>query len=180
MSLNRQNSIKISASEPTVAEMARVLQEEIMLYENYCDLLRSDSELMIKLRADELDESNKTKATILLKIQTVEKSRQQIAQKIATEKGMSVENITITDICEKITQEDGRTLLGLRDRLKSVIAEIRDIQEEASYIVRSSLTWIDGSMTNLKRILAPSGTYNARGRVDHPDSFSGRTVENKA
>lgn len=178
--MTREQRIKISASEPTISELARVLLEEIHLYEKYAELIKGDSERMTLLKVDELEESNKAKATLLLKIQTVEQARQKLVAKISEEKKITQETVSVSHICEHLNANDSLQLQQLRDRLQTVIQEIREVQEEASYLVRSSLTWIDGSMSNLKRILTPSGIYDARGKVGNKSTFSGRVVENKA
>jgi|GEM_PF-7093524 len=167
-------------SKNMIDELKGVLTQEIQLYENYARHLEGDTDLMIRLQTEELEASNKAKATILLKIQVVEQARQQLVVQIASETGMAQESIRITDLCKLLQEDDERILLELREKLQKVIAHIREIQDSATHLVKASLTWIDGSISNLKRLLTPSGVYNARGRVDRPDTFSGRVVENKA
>jgi flagellar biosynthesis/type III secretory pathway chaperone len=170
----------MSKPSTQIAELERVLRDEISLYESYADCLIQDADLMTQMKIDELEKSNKAKATLLLKIEAVDQLRQRIVKEIALEVGLSEDRIRMTDLCEKLDSGSSKSLLGLRDRLREVTNKIRKIQEDASAFVQSSLSWIDGSMSTLRRLLAPTGTYNARGRVDHPSSFAGRVVENKA
>lgn len=167
-------------SNLSIAELEKVLMNEIHLYESYAEQLEKDTDLMVALKIDELEQSNKTKATLLMRIQAVEEGRQLLVKKIAEEKGLSPEGVKVSDICERIDQRDGEKLLKLREKLLEVIGRIHDIQNQAGQLVQSSLSWIEGSMATLKRLLSPSGTYNSRGKVDHPQSFAGRVVENKA
>lgn len=169
-----------AAMTQQIYELEQVLRDEIRLYESYADCLVQDIELMTQMKVDELEKSNKAKATLLMKIETLDQLRQRAVKALATELGISEENVRMTDISEKLEAGSAGNLLGLRDRLKEVMNKIRKIQSDASSFVNSSLGWIDGSMATLKRLLTPTGTYNARGRVDHPSSFAGRVVENKA
>jgi len=167
-------------STDQITELERVLSQEIELYESYATQLANDADLMTRMKIEELEQSNKAKATILLKIETLDQLRQRIVHEVAQNFGIAEEKVRITDICEHLEEEKSTSLLNLRKRLHAVTEQIRHIQSEASSFVNTSLSWIDGSMSTLKRLLTPTGTYNAQGRVDHPSSFAGRTVENKA
>ncbi|PIR21637.1 MAG: hypothetical protein COV44_11970 [Deltaproteobacteria bacterium CG11_big_fil_rev_8_21_14_0_20_45_16] len=178
MSQRRVTQTKQSGN--SIQELRDVLLTEIALYEQYASQLEGDSQLMAELKTDDLESSNKAKATILLKIQAVEQARQQVVKRIAEEKGIQEEKVKITDICATVGETESSMLMQLREKLQMAIHRIRKMQQEAGYIVRASLQWIDGSMSTLKNLLTPVGTYNASGRVDHPGSFAGRVVENKA
>jgi len=167
-------------AEVNIKDLKEVLRQEIQLYLQYADILSGDSDLMVQLKVQDLEETNKQKATVLLKIQAVEQARQQLVRKIAEEKQMKTEKVKITDLCQSLNPTDKQALLGLRDELTGVILRIKQMQEEATALVRSSLCWIDGSMANLQSLLTPAGTYNARGKVGNPSAFAGHTVENKA
>lgn len=164
----------------TVAqELANVLTEEISLYEKYFEHLKADQVLMMKLMIDELEVSNKAKATILLKIQTLEQARAQLVTKVAREKGIPEEGIRVQDICKTLTAAESTLINKLRTRLIETIEAIKTLQNECQAFVASSLTWIDGSMRHLRNLLNPNGTYNARGRVGGPQNFAGVVLENK-
>jgi hypothetical protein len=160
-------------------ELAKVLTEEISLYQKYQDHLKSDQELMMKLKIDDLELSNKAKATILLKIQALEQARSSLVAKVAQEKGIAEEKIRLQDICKSLSTQDSQMILQLRSRLLATIESIRTLQDESAAFVGSSLTWIDGSLRQLRSLLSPSATYNARGRVGSPSAFAGHVVENK-
>jgi hypothetical protein len=135
---------------------------------------------MMKLKIDELELSNKAKATLLLKIQTLEQARSGLVTKVATEKGITEERIRLQDICRSLSSTDSQMIMGLRTRLITIIEAIKILQNECAAFVGSSLTWIDGSMRQLRNLLSPGGTYNAQGRVGGQQAFSGHVLENKA
>lgn len=172
--------MKKKIENPNISELARVLSEEVSLYEKYKEILAQDQEAMGRLKVEILEANNKTKATILLKIQTLEQARGTLVSRIAKEKGIAEEGIRIHDLCKQMSREESSYLMQLRNRLLEIVDEIRKIQFESKAIVQSSLTWIDGSMRQLRNLLSPSGTYNARGKVGSPNNFSGHVVENKA
>lgn len=164
----------------SMTDLEKALREEISLYETFAELLESDMDLMSTLKIEELERSNKAKATVLLKIQNVEEARKILVAKMAAQKSLNVESVRLTDICKTLDPKDSQKLLALREKLLAVIFKIRGIESEAHQLTRSSLAWIEGSMATLRRLLSPSGVYNQRGRVDSSSSFSGRVVESKA
>jgi hypothetical protein len=173
--MKQHNDFQIS-----IADLERALHEEIHLYEDFAERLAADVDLMSNLKIEDLEKSNKSKATILLKIQSVEEARKILVSKIAQQKGLSSESVRLTDICQTLDAKDSKKLLSLREKLLAVIFRIREIESEAHQLTRSSLTWIEGSMATLRRLLSPTGVYNQKGRIDSLSKFSGRVVENKA
>ena len=171
---------KSICQEASAQELADVLMQEIEHYETYLEYLAGDEERMVTLRTEELEESNKAKATLLMKIQTMEQARKKIVEKISTEKNIAADQVKLRDLCKHLKVDDGEILLSLRERLIAVVEKIRKVQLEASYLVASSLTWVDGSMATLKQMLMPTGVYNNTGKVNDKSAFSGRVVENKA
>jgi len=163
-----------------VAELEAVLRQEIKLYEDYATHLKDDIERMIKLDIEDLERSNKVKNTLLLKLQAVDQARQQLVQQIAKEKKIQEENIRIHHICGVVTEEEGKRLEELRDRLQAAMKAIKNLQEETSLLAKSSLGWINGSMASLKRLLTPEGTYNFQGQIGNSAAFAGRVVEKEA
>lgn len=176
MTKSDQKQKKTSIS---VSELEKVLLGEINLYEKYAALLESDTQYMMFLKIDELEESNKAKATLLLKIQNIEEARQRLVSQVANERGIKSENIKISDLCQNLSSQEAERLVTMRDRLLQVIVRIKDIQSDTAQFVQSSLTWIEGSMATLRRLLSPNSTYNNRGKVDQASTFAGRVVENK-
>ncbi len=161
----------------SVADLEKVLMEEIDLYEKYLGFLQSDSEFMTKLKIDELENNNKSKTTLLLKIQAVDQARQTLVKNIAQSKGIKEEKIKIQDLCGALTPTESARLLKLRDRLSALVDQLKKIQGQTTQLAHTSLAWINSSMATLQRMLTPTGTYNPQGRVDKPGLFSGRVVE---
>lgn len=170
---------KVQAQKNAPEELEKVLLEEIQLYEKFTEHLESDESFMSKLQIDDIEASNKAKATLLLKIQALDEARQNLVKQIAQEKGLAEENIKLADICEKLAKPQSDRLMKLRERLQSVIRNLQELQNNTYSLVRSSLSWIEGSMETLKRLLTPVATYNYRGKVEDPQAFSGKVVENK-
>lgn len=166
-----------SAQHNPISALENVLLEQLDAYETYARLVQEDEENMARLRLDKLEHNNKLKATLLLKIQTMDQARQNLVRQIARRHQLNEESVRIQDICKAIGGQSSERLTQVRGRLQQVIQSLRQLQERTSLLAETSLSWINSSVNTLKGLLTPSGTYNPRGRIEKPGMFSGRTVE---
>jgi len=160
--------------------LERVLAEQLKLYEQYAECLKSDREYMAKLKVEELEKNNKLKNTLLLKVQAMDEARKAYVKQIALEKQIPEENVKIADLCRVLSPDVSARLQNIRDRLQAAIHSLKKVQTETTLLAHSSLAWINSSMATLKSLLTPTGTYNLQGKVDHPHVFAGRVVERQA
>ncbi|MDB5038413.1 MAG: hypothetical protein JWQ35_1941 [Bacteriovoracaceae bacterium] len=170
----------IYKSPNPIESLEKVLLEQLEHYEKYAEHLHQDRELMARLKIDQLEQSNKIKNTLLLKIQTMDRARQNLVKQIAKDYNISEANIRISDICRAVGGQSSSRLFQIRDRLNKTMETLRGIQNQTQLFAHTSLAWINGSISALKGLLTPSGTYNLRGKVDRPGMFAGRTVEKQA
>lgn len=161
----------------TVTELEQVLAQEVELYRQYAASLKSDAELMTKLKIDELEKSNKSKNTLLLKIKAVDQARQNLVRQFAVAHGMPEDQIRIVNICEKVSSEEGKRLKSLADQLTIIVAELKTVHSNTAALANASLGWVNSSIATLHRLLSPTGTYNLQGKVERESHFTGRVVE---
>lgn len=162
-----------------VKALEEVLRQQIDLYEQYENHLRADQDLMAKLKITELEQNNKMKNTLVLKLQAMDQARQTLVKQVAVYYKISEEVVTIKDICKVLSTDVSDRLLALRDRLHAIMISLKHLQEQTTTLANSSLQWVNGSMIALKKLLTPNSTYNIQGQVDHPTLFSGRNVEKR-
>lgn len=163
-----------------VKALEQVLRQQIEMYEQYEGHLRADQELMSKLKIAELEQNNKMKNTLVLKLQAMDQARQALVKQVAAQYKISEEVVTIRDICKVLSTEVSDRLLALRERLLTIMQSLKGLQEQTTTLANASMQWVNGSMATLKKLLTPTGTYNIQGQVDHPSVFSGRNVERRA
>jgi flagellar biosynthesis/type III secretory pathway chaperone len=170
------NSPAFQNSNPIEA-LEKVLLSELEMYEQFAAYVRNDTELMSKLQIDQLEQSNKAKNTLLLKIQTLDQARQNLVRQIATQLQIPEDKVRIAEICKVVGGHSSKRLSQIRERLHSTIENLKEVQGQTSLLANASLGWINGSLTALKGLLTPVGTYNFQGKVEANGMFSGRTVE---
>ena len=162
-----------------VTEMERVLSQEIELFRSYLVALNLDNELMAKLKINELEENNKAKNTILLKLRAMDQARQNLVKQFALTHGISESDVRIVDMCERATPEEAKRLSELKEELQKITSEIRIVQGKTAALANASLGWVNSSIATLKKMLTPVVTYNLQGKMGGDDVFSGRVVEKR-
>lgn len=160
-----------------VEDLEKVLKQEIDLYREYAGTLTRDAELMNKLNIEELEKSNKTKNTLLLKIKALDQARQNLVRQMASAHSIPEEHTRLVDLCEKLTKEEAKRLLALRDELQGLIQELQNAHLHTTALATASLNWVNSSMATLHRLLSPTGVYNPQGKVERDSHFTGRVVE---
>lgn len=163
-----------------VESLEQVLREEVELYEKFASYLQRDQELMVKLQIEELEAANKAKDTLLLKIQALEQARRTYVRRLADSMNLNEEKVRLKDLIGRIPAAEGQRLESLRQRLMAATENLRKLQDATTSLANSSISWINGSMASLRRILTPNETYGPQGRVDVNSIFSGRNVEKRA
>lgn len=159
----------------TMQSLHDILGEEIRLYERYLELSHRDKPLMMALKLDELEASNKEKATIILKLQIADKSRKQITRQVAQAKGLGENRVTIKEICLQMDPEEARPVLTLKERLNKVITQVKEVNDVNTLFAHNSLRWMNTSLTYLKDFITPS-IYSERGKVVE-GIMNGRVIE---
>lgn len=157
----------------TVAQLKQVLEEELKLYSRYLDLLRQDKESMLRMDIEGLEQSNKEKSTIMLKLQIADSSRQQYTRRIAVEQkntGTKVsaegggELPTLEEIAKSTGITERKVLLELRAKLKETILQVKELTDNNTLVANNSLRWMSTSLNYLNNFLTP-GIYSQRGKV---------------
>jgi hypothetical protein len=163
----------------TVTEMERVLTQEIELFKSYMVALNLDNELMAKLKIAGLEENNKAKNTILLKLKAMDQGRQNLVRQFAHSHGMAESDVRILDICQYASAEESKRLTDLKNELQRITGEIKILQGKTAALANASLGWVNSSIATLKKMLTPVVTYNLQGKIGGDDVFSGRVVEKR-
>jgi flagellar biosynthesis/type III secretory pathway chaperone len=75
-----------------------VLDEEVRVYRVMLDLVRREKDILISAKLDELDECNKSKEALVLKIRGLERIREKAARELAVAVGVNSESPRLLDI----------------------------------------------------------------------------------
>lgn len=79
-----QDSNKSDTNRPdTYRELVSCLEDLVKIYRSLLEVVRREKEILVESRLDELNENNKTKDALLVRIRTLENSRTKLARDLA-------------------------------------------------------------------------------------------------
>ncbi|WP_243299775.1 flagellar protein FlgN [Bacillus litorisediminis] len=131
------------------------LEKLLQLHQEVLLLSQQKTEVVKKGDMENLQQILKKEQKLILELDRAEKERQAAAQVIVP----SAEKPTIEDCLPQLSQEQQEKLIGLRDKLKEVIAQI-ELQNNLNYeLIQQSLHFIHVSL-NLFRPKEESINYS--------------------
>ncbi|HWO77296.1 MAG TPA: flagellar protein FlgN [Bacillus sp. (in: firmicutes)] len=131
------------------------LEKLLQLHQEILLLSQQKTEVVKKGDMENLQQILKKEQKLILELDRAEKERQAAAQVIVP----SVEKPTIENCLPQLSQEQQEKLIGLRDKLKEVIAQI-ELQNNLNYeLIQQSLQFIHVSL-NLFRPKEESINYS--------------------
>lgn len=173
----KESNMPAVKEKNTVSEIEKVLAQEIEFFQQYLAALKLDNDLMSKLQINELEQNNKVKNTILLKLKAMDQARQNLVKQFAASNQIPETEVRILDICARATAEEAQRITALKDELQRITAEIHEVQGKTAALAQASLNWVNSSISTLKKMLTPAATYNLQGKVGNDEVFAGRVVE---
>ncbi len=153
-----------------------VLEDEIRVYRSLLDLVRKEKEILIAAKISDLNDNNKSKEAFIMKIKTLEKSRERLARELAVLVGAPSETPRLLEIASKIESEFSTKLRGIHATLDLLIRRIRDINISNEDLIKASLKFVDGALGAIRDTLKPKPTYAPSGDLKKKDAVSGHFV----
>ncbi|MDZ4678208.1 MAG: flagellar protein FlgN [Oligoflexia bacterium] len=142
-----------------------VLEDEIKVYRALLDLVRREKEVLISAKIDELNENNKSKEAMVLKIRALERVREKAARDLAAAVGASTESPRLLEIASKVVDPYNSKLRSIHSTLDLLIRRIKEINENNEALIQSSLKMVNGALGAIKDTLQPRSTYAQSGEV---------------
>lgn len=170
--------IVLNASELAI-NLVSVLEEQIKVYRTLLDVVRKEKEILVSANLDELNENNRSKEAMLLKIRALETQRLKCATDLSATLGLSVENPRLLEIAKHLDLEPGDKLRNLHSVLELLLRRVQEYNRQNEVLVQSALTNITGAMNSIKGTLQEKATYQKKGEVEGHAS-SGQLVSREA
>src|SRR5476649_1469481 len=97
--------------------LEEVLEDEIKVYRALLDLVRREKEVLISAKIDDLEENNRAKEAMILKIRALERLREKAAREVAQEVGCNTENPRLLEIAAKMLDPEAGKLRSIHSTL---------------------------------------------------------------
>lgn len=151
--------------EAVHTELVACLEDMVKLYRSLLEVVRREKEILVESRLDELNENNKTKDGLLVRIRSHENSRVKLARDLAQLTGSDIDQPRLLEIAANMPGERGDRLRNLHSVLELLIKRVAEVNKTNEELVQSALRTITGAMEAIKEGLAPATTYEKKGAM---------------
>lgn len=162
-----------------VTALTGVLDEQIKVYRHLLEVVRKEKDILVSANLDELNENNRTKEAMLIKIRALEVERVRIAQHVSAELGLQGEAPRLIDIANYLSDESGEKLRSIHSVLELLLKRVQEYNRQNEILVQSALNNITGAMNAIKGSLESKATYQKKGEVEG-HTASGNLVSRQA
>lgn len=162
-----------------VTALVGVLDEQIKVYRHLLEVVRKEKDILVSANLDELNENNRTKEAMLIKIRALEVERVRIAQHVSQALGLQGEAPRLLEIANYLSDESGEKLRSIHSVLELLLKRVQEYNRQNEILVQSALNNITGAMNAIKGSLESKPTYQKKGEVEG-QTASGNLVSRQA
>lgn len=168
---NGNSSITEQSIGQLYQELVSCLDDLVKIYRSLLEVVRKEKEILVESRLDELNENNKAKDALIVRIRSLENNRMKTARDLAHLIGSDVDQPRLLDIAANIgrvqpgSQERGDRLRNLHSVLELLVRRVADVNKANEELVQSALRTITGAMEAVKDGLNPKPTYERKGAM---------------
>ena len=146
-------------------ELLNILQQQVELHEHLLSLLQKESEGFGSLRGSELLKLQGEKSRCVRATSQLEKERIQLVEQYAKSWDTDSRDLTLRVIIGRADDEYSVPLQQCFDRLKLLIAKIREIAEENSMQSSGRLKSVESSLQFISQLQNGPPTYSEAGKI---------------
>jgi flagellar biosynthesis/type III secretory pathway chaperone len=170
--------ISQNAGELTVS-LVSVLEEQIKVYRHLLEVVRKEKDILVSANLDDLNENNKAKEAMLLKIRALETQRMTTAAALGDALGLGKEQPRLLEIAKYLDDAGADKFRNIHSVLELLLRRVQEYNRGNEVLVQSALNNITGAMKAIKGTLDEKPTYQKQGTVEGNTS-SGQLVRREA
>ncbi len=159
-----------------ISEMADILSRNIELYEQMAEQLDKERHDFVSHSVENLNENLKRKEAIVLKLRTLEETRQGVVRSVAKVVEVDKKELTLLKLIELATGPLKKRLTALRQKLKEVIEKTNELNYFNRGLIERLMKLNYAAAERLQNLIEPEDTYVRHGKAGS-NLKSGRIVE---
>jgi hypothetical protein len=162
-------------------ELNESLEGLVKHYRQLLELVRKEKDILVGAKLDELNDNNKAKDGMLVRIRSLENTRMKVARELAQKIGVDVEAPRLLDMATRFDGERSDKLRTLHATLDLLVKRVSDVNKQNEELVQAALNNITGAMEAIRDTLQEKPTYAKQGAMAAaPSSAAGRLVSREA
>lgn len=159
--------------------LCQCLDEIIKVYRHLLQVVRKEKSILIAANLDELNENNRSKEAMLIKIQKLEGQRIELCNHLASALEMKAEP-KLMEFAKYFSGMQQQKLMNYHSVLELLFKRVNELNKENEILVQSALANINGAMDSIRDTLADKATYKKKGAIDNQPAASGQLVSREA
>ena len=161
-------------------ELIDCLENMIKHYRTLLEVVRKEKEILVSAKLDELNENNKTKDALLVRIRSLENSRMKLARDLAQAVGADFDAPRLLDIANHFSGAEAERLRNLHNVLDLLVRRVSEVNRNNEILVQSALNSITGAMHAIRDTLQDKPTYAKQGVLASTPGDAGHLVRKEA
>lgn len=162
------------------SEILTTIEEQVRLYRALLETVRREKEILISSNLDELNDNNRAKEAILLKLQSLEETRIGQASVLAAELKLDPGAPRLLDLARHCGGEVGDRLRNFHSVLEILLKRVQELNKENEGLVQAALQHVTGAMKAIRNDLQEKPTYQRKGEVNTTAGATGHLVSREA
>lgn len=163
-----------------IQQLINVLEDQVKVYRHLLEVVRKEKQILISANLDELNENNKTKEAMLIKIRALEADRIRVASGVCQSIGLNQDEPRLLEIARVVGGEASDRLNSIHNVLELLLRRVQEYNRENELLVQSALANVTGAMNAIKGSLQEKSTYQRKGEVAATAPSSGQLVSREA
>ena len=152
--------------------LINILEKEVILYNEFLNILQNERQYMIDLSLDRLHECSNYKETVILKLHILEDSRKDVISLIQNGHNSSP---TLAVIIDEAPARYRKGLESCRSNLISLVNSIKEINQINGILADRVINYTRNSLSFLNRLVYELPVYQPTGQMGQ-DKKTGKLV----
>lgn len=162
-------------------DLTESLDQLVKHYRQLLELVRREKDILVAAKLEDLNENNKQKDAMLVRIRSIENGRMKSARDLALKLGADVEAPRLLDLAARLDGPRSEKLRTLHSALELLVKRASELNKQNEVLVQSALANISGAMESIRDSLQPKPTYAREARMSTaPAGGAGQLVSREA
>ncbi len=163
-------------SEEIYSSLLECLDSLVKVYRSLLEIVRKEKDILVSSKLDDLNDNNKAKDAMLVRIRSLENTRMKVARDLAQAVGGDVDSPRLLDIAVRVDADRSQKLRNMHSVLDLLVRRVSEVNKQNEELVRSALSNITGAMEAIRDTLQEKSTYARKGAMAPSKAEGGNLV----
>ena len=163
----------------TLTQLLQVLDRECGLHDQLRTILRAEQQVLVNADAAGLEAKVREQEFLIEEIRRLEASRLGLMAHLSRQLGIPIDDLTLERVIELSEPEQASALQLVRDRLRSVVHDVRRMNELNRHLVENGLRFVEENIAVLFGVGEEGLFYRQPRKAKRPSEVR-RLIDRKA